>query len=82
LCNALWKTGWNRSQDPRSPERHAKTDIPSPAADFLRQEALNADCCQSIAALALLLAAIGLAAAFPPVWRAASIDPVQTLRME
>jgi putative ABC transport system permease protein len=35
-----------------------------------------------IAALALLLGAIGLAAAFPPTRRAASIDPVQTLRME
>ncbi len=35
-----------------------------------------------IAALALLLGAIGLAAAIPPTRRAASIDPVQTLRME
>ena len=35
-----------------------------------------------IAALALLLGAIGLAAAIPPTKRAASIDPVQTLRME
>jgi ABC-type antimicrobial peptide transport system permease subunit len=36
----------------------------------------------AIAALALLLGAIGLAAAIPPTRRAASIDPVQTLRME
>ena len=35
-----------------------------------------------IAALAFLLGAIGLAAAIPPTRRAASIDPVQTLRME
>ena len=35
-----------------------------------------------IAALALLIGAIGLAAAIPPTKRAASIDPVQTLRME
>jgi putative ABC transport system permease protein len=35
-----------------------------------------------IAALALLLGAIGLAASIPPVRRAASIDPMQTLRME
>jgi ABC-type antimicrobial peptide transport system permease subunit len=35
-----------------------------------------------IAALALLLGAIGLAAAILPTRRAASIDPVQTLRME
>jgi putative ABC transport system permease protein len=35
-----------------------------------------------IAALALLLGTIGLAAAIPPTKRAASIDPVQTLRME
>jgi putative ABC transport system permease protein len=35
-----------------------------------------------IAALVLLLAAIGLLAALPPARRAASIDPIQTLRME
>ncbi len=35
-----------------------------------------------IAALALLLGAIGLAAAIPPTRRAAAVDPVQTLRME
>ena len=35
-----------------------------------------------IAALALLLGAIGLAAAIQPTKRATSIDPVQTLRME
>jgi putative ABC transport system permease protein len=35
-----------------------------------------------IASLALLLGAIGLAAAIPPTRRAASVDPVQTLRME
>jgi hypothetical protein len=36
----------------------------------------------AMAALALLLGAIGLAAAIPPTRRAALIDPVQTLRME
>ena len=35
-----------------------------------------------IAGLALLLGAIGLAASIPPLRRAASIDPMQTLRME
>jgi putative ABC transport system permease protein len=35
-----------------------------------------------VAGLALLLGAIGLVAAVPPARRAASIDPMQTLRME
>jgi ABC-type antimicrobial peptide transport system permease subunit len=35
-----------------------------------------------IAGLALLLGAIGLAASIPPLRRAASIDPMRTLRME
>ena len=35
-----------------------------------------------IAGLTLLLGAIGLAASIPPLRRAASIDPMQTLRME
>jgi ABC-type antimicrobial peptide transport system permease subunit len=36
----------------------------------------------AIAAIAILLGAIGLAVAIPPTRRAASIDPIQILRME
>jgi ABC-type antimicrobial peptide transport system permease subunit len=35
-----------------------------------------------IGVLVALLAAIGLLAAFAPIWRAASIDPIKALRTE